>query len=453
MRFLLAAAALLALGACSDDATPSADVAASDTDVSSEVADTPTDIPDVDPPPACDDTRRPIVLAHGFLASGDTWSPHARRFAANGWCADRIFAFDWNTLNRTLDHAELLDAFIDEVLETTGADAIDLVGHSAGGGLAYEYLEEQERAAKVAHYVHVASFIEAGPAGPDGDVPTLNLWSAADFAIEDAGEIPGAENAEIVDADHYAVATSEASFAAIYPFLADGEEPSTTTVTPTDEVILGGRVLSLGENIVPSGSTVNVWLVDVETGARVEDEPSAEFVVGDDGAWGPFDAEPGAPYEFEVIGPNEEDIPVSYYRQGFTASDPLVYLRTLPAPGTAAGALLAVIPFDHEAPVLVVFSASTGMIAGINSLQVDGNETLTEETAAAEDTTIAVFLFDGNENLESELTVVGLFATFPFLAGLDIALPQAPIRIELDGRVLVVAGRPATERALIAVFE
>ena len=440
---VLGTTALFLLTACSDDTSVAVDVS---TDAQIDPVDDASRA-------TCDDSHRPIVLAHGFLAAGDTWSPHVRRFAANGWCADRIFAFDWNTLNRTLDHAELLDVFVDDVLAQTGSDALDLVGHSAGGGLGYDYLSEPSRAAKVAHYVHVASFIEDAPAGADAEVPTLNLWSSADFAIDDPGDIPGAENVEIVGADHYAVATSEASFNAIYRFLTGGQAPTTTELLPTDAVTLQGRVLSLGDNIVPAGAAVNVWQVDGETAARTGDTPDAEYTLSEDGHWGPFDAESGIPYEFEVLGANEGEIPVSYYRRGFEASDPLVYLRTLPAPGTVAGALLSVIPFDHEAPVLVVFSASSGMIADVNSLTVDGHETLTDETAAPEDTTIAVFLFDDNENLESDLTVVGLFATFPFLAGLDVALPAGPIRIELDDRHLVVAGRPATERAVIAVFE
>jgi len=35
------------------------------------------------------------------------------RFAANGHCADRYHAFDWNTLDRQTDHPAALDAFID----------------------------------------------------------------------------------------------------------------------------------------------------------------------------------------------------------------------------------------------------------------------------------------------------------------------------------------------------
>ena len=51
-------------------------------------------------PPPCSDGRRPVVMAHGFLASGDTWATQAQRFASNGYCPDSVFAFDYNTLDQ-----------------------------------------------------------------------------------------------------------------------------------------------------------------------------------------------------------------------------------------------------------------------------------------------------------------------------------------------------------------
>ena len=101
--------------------------------------------------PECDEDRRPIVMVHGFLAAGDTYANHAMRFTSNGYCVSHLFVFDWNTLNRRTDHTANLDAFIDWVLAATGAEQVDLAGHSAGGALSYEYLEEEPRAAKVAH--------------------------------------------------------------------------------------------------------------------------------------------------------------------------------------------------------------------------------------------------------------------------------------------------------------
>ena len=450
---LAIALALLAIIACSDGGSSTPGVAPDAVgDITGVATDADASV-DADVGPDCDETHRPIVMVHGFLASGDTWSPHARRFAANGWCPGYVRAFDWNTLDRGGDHAALLDAFIDSVLADTGSDAVDLVGHSAGGGLGYEYLADADRAAKVAHYVHVASGVESGPAGPNADVPTLNLWSAADLAIEGTGEIDGAENAEIVGADHYAVATTEASFDAIFRFVTDGDTPQTVSIPATDVVDLAGRVVSLGENMVPVGARVRAWPLDPSDASRASDEPVWDSTVRDDGRWGPVRAEPGVPYEFEVSGPDADDIPVSYFRRAFDASDPLVYLRTLPAPGSMAGALLALIPFEHEAPMVAVFSASRGLIAGVNSLTVAGTEILTEDTAAAEDTTIAIFLFDDDEDLESDLTVPPLLATFPFLSGLDVALPTGPVTLRLDERELVVRAQPATDGATIAVFE
>ncbi len=455
-RSLLCAAASLALLSCSDDPSPAAtdvadiqsDAGTADVVADADAEDTEPDVVEV----SCDDTRRPIVLAHGFLASGDTWSPHTMRFSSNGWCTDRIYAFDWNTLNRTIDHTELLDAFIDEVLAETGSSQVDLGGHSAGGGLGYEYLADAERAAKVAHYAHIASFIESRPAGPEGDVPTLNLWSAQDLTIDEPGDIEGATNFEVVGADHYSVATSEASFVALYEFFTDGETPQTSVIEPSESITLAGRAVSLGENVVPEGSSVSMWRVDSATGVRMDDQPLATTTLDATGGWGPFDAEAGVAYEFEVRG-DEESIPVAYFRRPFVRSDSMVYLRTLPTPGSIAGALLGVVPFDHEATVLVIFSSSQALISGTNSLTVDGVEVVTDETAAPEDTTIAFFLFDNGRDLEASMATVGLFETFPFLSGLDLVLGAATIEIELDGRELNVLGRPAPDGAVIAVFE
>lgn len=456
----LALAVALALFSCTDEPNPdpleptdvtddgsASDAALDQGDAGLDAADI-ADVEEV----TCDDSRRPIVLAHGFLASGDTWSPHTMRFASNGWCADRVFAFDWNTLNRTIDHTELLDAFIDDVLTETGADQVDLGGHSAGGGLGYEYLADPERAAKVSHYAHIASFIESRPAGPEGDVPTLNLWSSLDLTIDAPGEIEGATNFEVVGADHYSVATSESSFEAIYEFFTDGESPTTSSIVPQDAILLSGRALSLGENVVPEGSTVTMWRVDNAAGVRLDEEPAATTVIDASGDWGPFEAEPGVAYEFEVRG-DEDSIPVAYFRRPFVRTDSMVYLRTLPTPGSIAGALLGVVPFDHEATVLVIFSSSQALISGTNSLTVDGVEIVTDETAAPEDTTIAFFLFDDGKDLESSLSTVGLFESFPFLAGLDLVLGAESISIALDGRELNVLGRPGTDGAVVAVFE
>ena len=130
----------------------------------------------------CDTCFYPVVMVHGFLASGDTWTKFHQRFTSNGYKPGQLYAFDWNSLNQGANHVAVLDAFIDNILTKTGAPKVRLIGHSAGGGLGYNYLSDAARAAKVDGYVHIGSSVQSGPAGPGGSVATLNLWSPDDNA-------------------------------------------------------------------------------------------------------------------------------------------------------------------------------------------------------------------------------------------------------------------------------
>ncbi|MCB9523542.1 MAG: hypothetical protein H6702_09175 [Myxococcales bacterium] len=410
--------------------------------------------PDQAPAPTCDDSQPPLVMAHGFLASGDTWSPHARRFAANGHCPDRYVAFDWDTLNRRADHAAALDAVIDDLRAATGAAQVDLMGHSAGGNLGYEYLADPARAAKVAHYVHVGSFANEGPAGPPGaePVPTLNIWSPADTVVEGA-DIPGAQNLSLPDLDHYAVATDPAAFEGLYTFLY-GAAPATTAVAPAEPVWVAGRAAELGGNAPAAGAALAIWPVDPLTGQRVGARPEHSLTVGDDGAWGPVEIQPGVPYEFHVT-PTGGGRQVHYYREAFQAPDPLVYLRTLPTSGLA-GTLLGGVPFANAHTVVIVFSARQAVIAGRDTLALNGEALATEELASPEDTLIALFAYD-QEVDGQDGGPLSAFSAFPFLNGVDRYIPADATRAvtaELNGRFLAAPRWPsAADGAVVFVFE
>ena len=435
------------------DAGGDADAAAADSggDAAEDAAEEDT------APTPCTDTRRPFVAAHGFLASGDTYASHAMRFEANGYCLGRIFAFDWNTLDQDGEPELLLDQFIDDVLAETGAAEVDLAGHSAGGGLGYRYLADPARASKVAHYIHIGSSVFDGPAGPEGDpVPTLNLWSEADLIIDGKGDIPGATNVRLTEEDHYAVATSAASFTAIYRFIHDDQAPATTDIAPDGPIVVSGRALSLGENAPVAGGAVAIYAVDPDTGGRLGDAV-ATFTTDDLGHWGPFTAEPDTRYEFRVQGAEPDSVPVHYYREPFVRSNPLVYLRTLPGPDSFAGQLLSVIPFDDEAAIVIIFLTNRGLNAATDSLTVNGLEVATDAIASPDQTTIALFLYDDNRNGASDEAPVGLFSSFPFLNAFDLFFPADPdttITVDLNGSALNLPSWPsASEGATIAVFE
>ncbi|MCX4096743.1 esterase/lipase family protein [Nocardia sp. alder85J] len=89
----------------------------------------------------------PVVLVHGFLANRtDNWQTYGPLLANNGYC---VFALTYGNDNggssagfvgglaSMESSARTLDAFVDRVLDATGARKVDIVGHSEGATMPY----------------------------------------------------------------------------------------------------------------------------------------------------------------------------------------------------------------------------------------------------------------------------------------------------------------------------
>jgi hypothetical protein len=401
----------------------------------------------------CDTCDYPVVMVHGFLASGDTWAPFQQLFTSNGYHGSRVWAFDWNSLAQGANTAVLLDAYIDKVLQKTGTTKVRLMGHSAGGGVGYTYLSDPVRASKVDAYVHIGSNPQSGPAGPGGSVPTLNIWSPDD-AIVAGADIPGAENLQLSGKDHYQVATSNESFAAIYEFF-HGTPPATLSVVPQNPVCIGGRVLTFGENNPQINARVDIYALDAATGNRLSSTPFETWFSDSLGNWGPTNVTPNQRYEFAVTTANASDRKVFYFREGFVHLNQLVYLRTIPPPTSLAGLLLAGLPNTSGQTVMNVFSARQAVITPRDTLRVNGTIVSTPQYANEAKTGIAYFLYDDGDN-NTELTPVGLFNTFPFLNGVDYYFPTAvpaTIGLQFNDRVLNVRNIPSNQGIVVGVFD
>lgn len=344
--------------------------------------------------PGCEDAPRPIVFVHGFMGGGDNFANTALRFASNGYCPEYLRVYDWNTLSFDIaGHAAALADFVDGVLEETGADQVDLVGHSMGGRLGHQYL--QEHADRVAHYVHAAS--SCNLEFPD-TVPLLVLSSDED-TVAGLCDLEGADNQDVDGADHLQIVTLPQVFATLYRFFNDGQEPATTRVVTEETVALSGKVLTFGMNLPLSGAVVAVYALDAATGERLTAAPQASFTTGADGTWGPFQADPAAYYEFEVSATGLR--PFHYYRQPFARSNSLIYLRVLPASNLLLDRVLGDIRYDDGSSNVVFFSANQALYHGRDTATLDGIELVTPAMAPpppAAATTIVIFVFDANGN-------------------------------------------------------
>lgn len=402
----------------------------------------------------------PLVLIHGFLASGDTYEKQALRFVANGFRQDHIFTFDWNTVGRQDNISKLTD-FVEDVLAKTGASKIYLAGHSAGSGLSYNFMADSSRAELVEAYVHLAGRTMIRLPGTESRrIRTLNIYSEGDLIVKGndiPNDIPSAQNLRFTDHDHYEVATSKETFAAMFEFFT-GKKPTVLDLphSKKEQIQLSGKVLSLGENQVQSGAQVAVFSLQTNSGERQKKTADAKFTVGENGHWGPFTAKKGVAYEFVVTPAEKDSRSIHYYRTPFYTDNPFIYLRTLPGPGSMAGMMLSGFPQDDAQSVVAVFASQQAVIHGRDHLIINGMELSTAEWAKPTSSNIAWFLYDANKNQESDFSGIPTFAMMPFLMGVDVFFPTEPLTsqsAEFNGEPLFFLNRKSgTEGIVVLVF-
>lgn len=391
----------------------------------------------------------PIIFVHGMLGSGDSWAKPVQLFRGQEYPSEYLNVMDWNSLMfGQINTSKLLDSVVDHVIAKTGAEKVNLVGHSAGGGVCNAYLKDSVYAKKVENYIHLAS----GKLTNTPLVKTLNLYSPDDL-ITGGEDITGIENIAIPNKDHYEIATSIESFQAIFRFFNPNIElKSPSSLLPKN---VSGRVLSLGENKPEINTTILIFAIHPETGDRTSKNPLATFITDVNGNWGPFLAEEKTVYEFVVKPTNSNKITVHYYREPFQSENSLVYLRTIPQEGMAA-MLLSGIPKDKKQAALAIFSANKAVIYGRDSLIVNEIELSTEQLSPAKKTAIAHFLYDDNKDGKTNGNPLAAFQMFPFLNGVDVFLNSKSkelIRIKFNQNTLTLKPIPSDEGVMVVVFD
>ena len=231
---------------------------------------------------------RPVVFVHGGSGSGAQFESQALRLAGNGYPMARIAVHEYDSTFATNTMADVW----------AGLDALD-------------------RRRCASRRVPTRSTCSATPSGPScrratsparpsapRAWPTTSTSTGAPPRRRPAGCPPwrcGARatrparswapsTTTLPDQSHVQVATSAETFAEIYEFLT-GRPPRTTAVVPErGRIRISGEANLFPANIGAAGTTLEVWKVDGDSGARRGRRPVATFAIGADGAWGPFRA-------------------------------------------------------------------------------------------------------------------------------------------------------------------
>lgn len=400
----------------------------------------------------------PVLFVHGGAGSASQFESQAQRFLANGYTLDHLSTFEYGTgdvmgVITDLGAGEAsvtltrLDAAIDDLLAQTGANQINLIGHSLGTIVSQSYLGIPDYSAKIAKYVNVDG--KTATALP-GDVPTLALWArGAEYPDTDTREIIGAINDYDPMQSHIQACTSDISFMKIYEFF-NGQTPDTSKipVSEDEQVTLAGKVNIFPDNVGAQGYTLEIYQVDADTGFRIEADPVSTWPIDSDGDWGPTTVIKGVTYEFALTYGDVEGAKHSIYREPFWADDYFIRLNTsMPGEGLSGALPRSVnhtnMMISRDKEFWGDQAENNDTLLVVDSTGVSTN-VATAEAAAFNNRLSALFLFDAGPNLNADdsetptlppnpesdgVTMLSppdpFFHEVAFISGLDLYMPAA----------------------------
>ena len=407
---------------------------------------------------------RPMIFVHGGSGSGAQFESQAMRFTSNGYPQNYIAVLEYDSSSYATILNQIyanLDQLIADLLKETGADQVDLLGHSLGTFVSYGYLTSSPaRAAKVAHYVNID-----GQTNNPG-VPTLALWAGNDppgFGGGGPRTMVGATNVTIPGVPHIECATCAPSFFEMYKFFT-GHEPETTEILPEPfgSIRIAGRAVLFPQNVGVAGSTLQIYKVNGDTGFRIHNKPEAVYAIDETGNWGPFKAKAGEYYEFVIVRPQTNH---HFYIEPFIRDDYLIRLNTSPI-GGGISALLT--KNDRQTDLVITRYKEFLGDQGVNNdiLAVNGVNLVNGIFCPLSKLTSTIFAYDVEGDGQSDLShLKGPINFITFLAAVDFYItaanpPNDRIRIVLiprggDGKMQVmnVPNWPSSTNSVTIVFD
>jgi triacylglycerol esterase/lipase EstA (alpha/beta hydrolase family) len=359
--------------------------------------------------------QNPILFVHGIEGSGAQFESQAMRFMSNGYPRRWIDEVDYNSTRAVADKSEVdqqVDDAIASLKRRTGRSKVDVVAHSLGTSVMYDYLTNgamaAQRRANVAHYINVDG------QNQNPGVPTLAVWAGRGTP---GRHMDGARNVTIPDQTHVQTCTSAESFLAYYKFLT-GNRPAHDILRQSGPIQVAGKALNFPQNAGLLGATVQVWPLDA-AGERATTVPRASITISDGstggGAWGPVTVQAGTRSEFALVRPGLPTLHIYY--EPFVRSDYTLRLLASPAIEAYAGNR----PGSMSA-VNIRYKELWGDQGAENDrLLVNGRNVCTAILCPISKQVNAFFAFDRNRDGQTDLSSPDpVLSSLPFIQGGDV---------------------------------
>jgi Lipase C-terminal domain/Lipase (class 2) len=376
--------------------------------------------------------QNPVLFVHGIEGSGAQFESQKMRFMSNGYPERWIDAVDYDSTRAVGDKSEV-DAQIDQKIaalkQRTGRSQVDVVAHSLGTSVMYDYLTNggmaAGRRANVGHYINVD-----GQASNPG-VPTLAVWAGRGTP---GRKMDGAQNVTIPNQTHVQTCTSAQSFVEYYKFLT-GKAPKNDIVPQAGTVNIAGRTLVFPQNKgLPTTTGLEVWPVDTDTGRRTSSTPTAKVPLDSSGDFGPIRVKTGQRYEFVLTRPNVASL--HYYYEPFIHDD---YLLRLPYSDAIESAVQR--SERHVAGLVIRYKELWGDQPGQSDvLSMNGTNVCVPAICPASHQVNGLFYSDRGADGRTDLSSPDpAFNALPFLTGADVFMaaarpPNSTIKVSLRSR-------------------
>jgi pimeloyl-ACP methyl ester carboxylesterase len=364
--------------------------------------------------------RNPILFVHGIEGSGAQFESQAMRFMSNGYPQRWIDEVDYDSSRAVADKSEVdqqIDDAVAALKRRTGKSKVDVIAHSLGTSVMYDYLTNgaaaAQRRANVAHYINVDGQ-DQKPA-----VATLAVWAGRGTP---GRSMAGAQNVTIPNQTHVQTCSSAESFRAYYRFLT-GHEPAHDIVRQNGSIRIAGKALDFPQNTGLADATIRVWPLNAK-GRRTSAAPIASIQVSDNsvggGAWGPVTVQSGKRYEFALVRPGLPRLHIYY--EPFVRSDYTLRLLASPAIETYAGNRPGTMSVAN-----IRYKELWGDQGAQNDkLRVNGLNVCTATLCPISKQVNAFFAFDRNRDGQTDLSSPDpVLGNLPFLQGADVYVAAA----------------------------